>query len=703
MVGRFRRDLAILCAVALLLSSFAPAALAHGSADQQQLGAGTQFSLNSGFWVGQTFTPTQNNMVGFSLNYNHAIGSATYQIRTTSGRFVTATVLATVTQAVSDGVNHFDLPSTLSLTPGVKYAIVLASPRPNTVFDETDRFLDPIRHAGSADSPYSGGGVLFGNPTSAEEPTNRPTADLWFQVFYDPALADSTPPETSIGTTPSNPSTSASASFSFASSEAGSTFRCRLDGAEPGACTSPVEYSGLTEGSHSFEVTATDAVGNADPTPASFVWTVDATAPDTTITASPPTLSTSASASFSFTASEAGSTFECLLDGGQLAACSSPKTYSGLVDGSHTFRVQAKDGVGNVDPTPADLSWTVDQTPPDTRITDQPANPSNSRGATFRFSSEPGNSFECKLDGGQFATCTSPRSYSGLADGAHSFEVRTTDELGNADPSPATYSWSVSDDLDGDGIKNSVDPSETNPANKSFSDKPAPLNGKTSGKIVSLDSGITVTIADAVPNPAQGLRVTVAGPTGGRARLTLDGKSGTYRLRPGSYVLTDPPATITIEVSDGGRAEAEYLSGGQVVTIVIESNSTASITEPLAAGTLVTVTVEKGTVTLNGTPVKPGPSLPIYDLCELTKIAKDASRGTEPPNELLTALKDAFVNKTPFGILVHRCGTSRGGSTLVIAQVISRQVDPRAPQKVTYTVRFTVEGHSQTLTFSARR
>ena len=32
------------------------------------------------------------------------------------------------------------------------------------------------------------------------------------------------------------------------------------------------------------------------------------------------------------------------------------------------FTVAAVDGVGNVDPTPASLTWTVDTTPPDTTI-----------------------------------------------------------------------------------------------------------------------------------------------------------------------------------------------------------------------------------------------------------------------------------------------------------------------------------------------
>jgi hypothetical protein len=87
---------------------------------------------------------------------------------------------------------------------------------------------------------------------------------------------------------------------------------------------------------------------------------VDNTAPDTTIDAGPSGTVGSASATFAFSASETGSTFGCTLDGGSLTACTSPTTYSGLADGSHTFTVRATDPAGNTDPTPASRTWTVD-------------------------------------------------------------------------------------------------------------------------------------------------------------------------------------------------------------------------------------------------------------------------------------------------------------------------------------------------------
>nr|MDP9491460.1 Ig-like domain-containing protein [Actinomycetota bacterium] len=86
---------------------------------------------------------------------------------------------------------------------------------------------------------------------------------------------------------------------------------------------------------------------------------VDGTAPDAAITQKPSDPSKESSPSFSFTASETGSTFACKLDTGAFADCTSPTSYADLADGSHTFTVKATDAAGNTG-LETTYSWTID-------------------------------------------------------------------------------------------------------------------------------------------------------------------------------------------------------------------------------------------------------------------------------------------------------------------------------------------------------
>jgi hypothetical protein len=170
----------------------------------------------------------------------------------------------------------------------------------------------------------------------------------------------------------------------------------------------------------------------------------DLTAPETTIVSGPAGSVGSGSAGFVFSATEPGSTFECALDGSAFAACSSPRGFTGLAEGAHTFEVRATDPAGNADETPASRTWRVDTTQPVTSIDSGPMGSVGSASAAFTFSSDEQDAgFECALDGAAFAVCSSPQSYAGLAEGAHTFEVRAMDGAGNSDSTPATRTWRV--------------------------------------------------------------------------------------------------------------------------------------------------------------------------------------------------------------------------------------------------------------------
>jgi hypothetical protein len=85
----------------------------------------------------------------------------------------------------------------------------------------------------------------------------------------------------------------------------------------------------------------------------------------------------------------------------------------------------------------------ADTTPPDTTITSHPADPTTATSASFAFTSTEANStFSCSVDGAA-GPCSSPKSVSGLAVGAHTMTVAATDPAGNPDTTPATFSWRV--------------------------------------------------------------------------------------------------------------------------------------------------------------------------------------------------------------------------------------------------------------------
>jgi hypothetical protein len=255
------------------------------------------------------------------------------------------------------------------------------------------------------------------------------------------------PPVPSITQKPPAVAVSASASFSFTDTEAGVTFACSLDGAPPAVCTSPQPYSSLAEGQHTFAVTAADGGGNTSG-PASWTWTVDTVPPDTTITDGPSGPTASAAADFSFISDDPAATFQCALDTGAFAACTSPRSYTNLSAGDHTFTVRAVDAAGNQDPTPDSRAWSVQSSFPDTTITGGPASGAwvGSASATFSFTSDiAGGTFDCSLDGAPYAPCESGGTgavLTGLAQGAHTFAVAAS-AGGFTDPTPASRTWNV--------------------------------------------------------------------------------------------------------------------------------------------------------------------------------------------------------------------------------------------------------------------
>ncbi len=88
-------------------------------------------------------------------------------------------------------------------------------------------------------------------------------------------LLDATAPDTVFDSVPTASTYVTSAMFLFSSTEASSTFECRMDAAAFSACVSPVTIGTVAFGSHTFEVRAIDPARNVDASPARHAWTVE--------------------------------------------------------------------------------------------------------------------------------------------------------------------------------------------------------------------------------------------------------------------------------------------------------------------------------------------------------------------------------------------------------------------------------------------
>ncbi len=130
-------------------------------------------------------------------------------------------------------------------------------------------FLDPTTYRQAPGSPtIDKGGVdastgaadLDGDPRGA-------APDIGADEF------DVTPPDTTFNHTPKAKTHKRKAIFTFTATEA-VTFTCKVGRKKAKPCTSPFKVKAKRYGKHKITVTARDAVGNVDPTPAKYKWKI---------------------------------------------------------------------------------------------------------------------------------------------------------------------------------------------------------------------------------------------------------------------------------------------------------------------------------------------------------------------------------------------------------------------------------------------
>eukprot|EP00899_Mesostigma_viride_P011596 jgi/Mesvir1/20437/Mv12334-RA.1 len=208
-------------------------------------------------------------------------------------------------------------------------------------------------------------------------------------------VVDTKAPETAILTTPAKITGDRFGKFTFSSNEVSDdygdvSFMCSVSGVTNGfvscgTCDAGVDpcignytmdLSGQKDGPYTFRVYSTNTfksgVVQSDPTPDTYVFTLDATPPKIVVTKSPAVRSSSTKASFDFHCKDKHAcTFWCKLDGLSIdgfaqktwSKCSSP-TVLNVTPKSHVFEVIAKDVANNTSPDWDVFNFYVDTTAP---------------------------------------------------------------------------------------------------------------------------------------------------------------------------------------------------------------------------------------------------------------------------------------------------------------------------------------------------
>jgi hypothetical protein len=116
------------------------------------------------------------------------------------------------------------------------------------------------------DSPLSPRALTTGDFNRDGHPDFALAAPSTNQVSI--LLSDYSKPNTKITKQPPNTVTSSSVTYKFTSNQAGSIFKCKLDGSKFKRCKSADKLAHLKKGDHTFQVRATDPAGNTDSSPA---------------------------------------------------------------------------------------------------------------------------------------------------------------------------------------------------------------------------------------------------------------------------------------------------------------------------------------------------------------------------------------------------------------------------------------------------
>lgn len=227
-------------------------------------------------------------------------------------------------------------------------------------------------------------------------------------------------------------------------------------------------------------------------------------------------------------------------------------------------------------------------------ISEHPAVWTQETGAAFAFSTtSAGTTFICRLDGASWESCSSPTSYSSLAEGTHTFQVKATGAAGGTSP-PGTFGWAV--DLTPPEVPADTTVEATSPlgatvillATDNLDPAPELSCAPPSGSTFPLGTtSVTCTATDAAGNvsPSTTLSVTVVDTTPPSLAPHSD-VIATQESPAGAEVVYEPP-TVTDAVDPSPVVDCEPASGttfalGETPVTCTATDATGNTSSPLA-------------------------------------------------------------------------------------------------------------------------
>ncbi len=244
-------------------------------------------------------------------------------------------------------------------------------------------------------------------------------------------------PTISVLAAPPASTSSTDATIAWDTAPAGATITCSKDGGAAVGCASPVTFHNVAIGSHQLVITATNAAGIDQQTTSWDVTAPPPQAPTVSFTTGPAAQTTQTGASLAWTTAGTVTSIDCTLDFVAYAPCVSPVSLSGLTTADHVFTVTVANGVGS---NYATAAWSIVTTPTVT-ITGDPGASTASTSATFDWTTTQHPAQElCSLDGGTAQACTTGTTYTGLAAGAHTFQIDVSNVAGSGS---ASFNWTV--------------------------------------------------------------------------------------------------------------------------------------------------------------------------------------------------------------------------------------------------------------------